>query len=213
MTLEHFVEQRLRVAVADDEPFLQMYLEETIGLLGCDVTVMASDGQELFEKCIESRPDLIVTDVKMPRMDGLEAVRALSLIAPIPAVLLTGYGHLEALIREETRCIVAYLIKPVDEAALHRGIHVALLRFRQFKALLEDEGELEAAFTHRPLVEQAKFALMRHESIEEAQAFDMIVETAKERHQTIVAVCRSMLDTERAAAASRAKSYRTSADD
>lgn len=210
MALEHLAERRLRVAVADDEPFLRMYLEETIGLLGYDVTGVASDGRELLEKCIESRPDLLVTDVKMPRMDGLEAVRAVSLLAPIPAVLLTGYGHLEALIREETRCIVTYLAKPVDEATLRGGIHLALLRFRQFQVLLDDEGNLETALTHRPLVEQAKFALMRRESIEEAQAFDMIVEAARAQRQSIVAACRSMLDSKRAASASQAEACRIS---
>lgn len=193
MSLENLAEGHLSVAVADDEPFLQMYLEETVRMLGYDVTIVASDGQELLEKCTESRPDLVVTDVKMPRMNGLDAVRAMSIPFPIPAVLLTGYGHMEPVIRAETRSIITYIIKPVDEAALHKGMSLAMLRFHQFNALLDEEGDLETALNHRGLVEQAKQALMRSDGLEEAHAFDVLVSASRHHNQRIIETCRMLL--------------------
>ena len=80
----------LRIAVADDEPRMRDYYQDTLPLLGYRVTCAAPTGQDLVRCCRGDRPDLIITDIRMPDMDGIDAVRALSREEPIPAILVSA---------------------------------------------------------------------------------------------------------------------------
>jgi response regulator NasT len=80
---------RLRIVVADDEPFLAECYREALTGLGHEVAV-AWDGRRLVELCLQSRPDLVIADVQMPRASGIEALRYLGQHGSVPAVLVSG---------------------------------------------------------------------------------------------------------------------------
>ena len=112
----------MRIAVADDEADMREYFTKILPRMGHEVVAVASTGAELVEMCRVTAPDLIITDIKMPDMDGLEAVEAISRDHPVPVILITGYqdhAHKERANREYVR---SYLLKPIKRADLEAAI-------------------------------------------------------------------------------------------
>lgn len=112
--------RRLRIAVADDEPDMREYFGRILPRLGHDVVAVAATGRELVERCRETRPDLIITDIKMPDLDGLAAVEELG--GGVPVIVVTGYQ--DSAHRARARCadVCAYLLKPVTGEKLRAAI-------------------------------------------------------------------------------------------
>jgi AmiR/NasT family two-component response regulator len=127
--------QQLRIAVADDEPDIRDYFARILPLLGHRVVVVACDGGELVARCLSARPDLVITDVKMPDMDGIEAADALCRQMPVPVILVSACNDPELIRRAETDHVMAYLVKPIKQADLGPAIALALRRFEQSQAL------------------------------------------------------------------------------
>lgn len=127
--------QSLRIAVADDEPDLLAYYQQTLTRLGHQVVAAARDGRELIERCRAVEPDLVITDIQMPDMDGLEAAAALYRERPVPIILASAH-HDEALIaRAEASHVLAYLVKPLRAADLPPCLAIARRRFAELQAL------------------------------------------------------------------------------
>ena len=125
----------LSIAVADDEPRMRDYYCSTLPLLGHRVVVAARDGREMVEGCRKARPDLIITDIKMPDMDGIDAVREICLNEPIPIIMVSAYHDAELLDRARREHILAYLVKPIKQADLEVAISLAMQRFEEFRAV------------------------------------------------------------------------------
>jgi len=125
----------LRIAVADDEPDVRDYFARILPLLGHRVVVVAADGAELLEKCLAARPDLVITDVKMPTMDGIEAAERLCRQMPVPVIIVSAYHDPELIRRAEADHAMAYLVKPIKQADLAPAIALAVRRFEQFQEL------------------------------------------------------------------------------
>ena len=123
----------LSIAVADDEPRMRDYYCSTLPLLGHRVVVVAQDGREMVERCRNTRPDLIITDIKMPDMDGIDAVREICGVEPIPIILVSAYHDVDLLDRARREHILAYLVKPIKQADLEAAISVAMQRFEEFR--------------------------------------------------------------------------------
>lgn len=162
----------LRVCVADDEPFMLMYLGGILDDLGHHIVAAVSNGAELVRVCLEHQPDLIVTDIRMPEMDGHDAVEAISREVVIPAVFVTGFDRFKDVVEMETRCVGAYLIKPFSAPDLKNVIRSAMGRFGEFQILLEEDGDVDQAFEDRRVVARAKEFLARQDGMTEGQAFD-----------------------------------------
>jgi response regulator NasT len=124
----------LRIAVADDEPDMRDYYARILPRLGHTVVAVAATGQALLEQCQALRPDLVITDVRMPDLDGFEAAVRLCQDAPVPVILVTAYRDPDKLRRADGDPVMAYLVKPVRQADLQPTIHEALRRFEQIHA-------------------------------------------------------------------------------
>src|SRR5947209_3622146 len=105
--------RQLRIAVADDEPDMRDYFARILPLLGHRVVVAASNGEELVAGCRASRPDLVISDIKMPDMDGIEAATRLYPELPVPVILVSAYHDTDLIRRAEADHIMAYLVKPI----------------------------------------------------------------------------------------------------
>src|SRR5688572_28393651 len=112
----------LRIVIADDEPDMQEYFRETLPLLGHQVVAVGQTGRELVNECLAKSPDLVITDVKMPDMDGIEAVEQITRTAPVPVILVSAYHDAELIERAEREYILAYLVKPIKKADLETAI-------------------------------------------------------------------------------------------
>lgn len=186
----------LRIAIAEDEPDMREYLEKTLPLLGHQVVVAAKTGRELVEGCRKERPDLIITDIKMPEMDGIDAVTAIFQESAVPAILVTGYQDPELIERAEHDHILAYLIKPITEADLRPAIAIAMRRFEQFRELRKEAADLRQALEDRKIIERAKGALMKRASVDEAEAFRRLQKLATAKRSKLVEIARMILAVE-----------------
>src|SRR4051794_5040351 len=105
----------LRIAIADDERDIREYLQEIFPRLGHEVVAVAETGVQLVTLCRATHPDLVIADVKMPDMDGLEAAQVINRDRPVPVILVSAYSEDATLGRLRAEPVMAYLIKPVTE--------------------------------------------------------------------------------------------------
>lgn len=115
----------LRIAVADDEPDMREYFSKILPRLGHEVVAVAATGTELVAQCRDARPDLIITDIKMPDMDGLEAAAEICRETPVPVILVTGYQDRHHRRRARQPHVRVYLVKPIKRADLEASIAAA----------------------------------------------------------------------------------------
>jgi AmiR/NasT family two-component response regulator len=188
----------LSIAVADDESRMRDYYCSILPLLGHRVVVAACDGREMVEHCRETRPDLIITDIKMPNMDGIDAAREICRGEPIPIILVSAHHEADLLERARSEHILAYLVKPIKRADLETAISVAMQRFEEFRALRKEAGELRGALEDRKVIERAKGILMKKAVLDEPAAFHRLQKLARDQNQKVVEVARMILRAEEA---------------
>jgi response regulator NasT len=188
----------LRIAVADDEPDMRDYYCSTLPVLGHQVVVAARDGCEMVEACRNARPDLIITDIKMPDMDGIDAVREICRNETIPIILVSAYHDAELIDRARREHILAYLVKPIKQADLEVAISVAMQRFEEFRALRKEAGELREALEDRKLIERAKGILMKKTGLDEPEAFHRLQKLSRDKNQKMVEIARIILQADEA---------------
>jgi response regulator NasT len=162
------------VIIADDESLVRLDLREALAELGYLVVGEVSDGQSAVNMARELAPDVVVMDIKMPGMDGIEAAQILTQEKVAPVVLLTAYSQKELIDRAKEAGVVGYLVKPFRETDLTPAIELALARFAEFRALEDEVGNLTEALETRKKVERAKGILMEKQGISEQEAFRKI---------------------------------------
>jgi response regulator NasT len=165
---------RTRVVIADDEPIIRMDLREMLTNLGYLVVGEAADGTSAVNLARELRPDIVIMDIKMPDLDGIDAARILTQERIAPVLLLTAYSQSELVERAKEAGVVGYIVKPIRESDLAPAIEVALARFAELRALEREVGDLKDALETRKLVDRAKGILMDTQGLTEAQAFRRI---------------------------------------
>jgi AmiR/NasT family two-component response regulator len=190
------MKHRLRIAVAEDEPDMREYLEKTLPLLGHQVVAAARTGRELVEQCRTALPDLVITDIKMPVMDGIDAAREIFAQRPIPVILISAYHDAELIARAEADHILAYLVKPIKEADLEPAIVLAVRRFSQFQMLQKEADDLRQALEDRKVIERAKGVLMKRASVDEETAFRRLQKLATDRRCKLAEMGRLILAVE-----------------
>ena len=188
----------IRIAVADDEPRMRDYYQDILPLLGHRVICAAQTGRDLVRCCQDSRPDLVVTDIKMPDLDGIDAISEIGRGEPIPAILVSAYHDPDLIERTKGEQILAYLVKPVKQADLEVAIGLALQRFGEFQTLRKEAGELRQALTDRKVIERAKGILMKRAGLDEEGAFRRLQKLARDHNQKIVDASQIILRAEEA---------------
>jgi response regulator NasT len=189
---------KLRIAVADDEPDMQEYFEKVLPRLGHVVVSVAETGRQLVEHCREQRPDLVITDIKMPDMDGIAAAEQICKDGPVPVILVSAYHDAELIQRAEADHILAYLVKPIKQADLEPAILLAMKRFEQFAALRREANDLRQALADRKLIERAKGILMQRARLDEPAAFRRLQKLASEKNLKLVELARTIVTAEEA---------------
>ena len=166
--------ERTRVVIADDEAIIRMDLREMLTNLGYLVVGEVADGKSAVNLARELRPDIVVMDIKMPDLDGIDAARILTHERIAPVLLLTAYSQSELIERAKEAGIVGYIVKPVRESDLAPAIEVALARFGELRALEREVGDLKDALETRKMVDRAKGILMDSQGLSESEAFRRI---------------------------------------
>jgi AmiR/NasT family two-component response regulator len=161
----------VRVLIAEDETIIRLDLKTLLERAGYEVCAEARDGEEAVELARSMEPDVAVLDVKMPRLDGIEAARRILDERPIPIVMLTAYGQEELVSRAVEAGVFGYLVKPFREQDLLPAIHTARARHDELTTLREEADSLAEALDARKVIERAKGLLMTKETLSEEEAF------------------------------------------
>ena len=161
----------MRILIAEDETIIRLDLRAMLERAGHEVVAEALDGQQAVAQAREQLPDLAVLDVKMPRLDGIEAARRIMADRPIPIVMLTAYGQEELVSRAVEAGVYGYLVKPFREQDLVPALATAQARHEELLAAREEAESLADALAARKSIERAKGLLMAKESLSEEAAF------------------------------------------
>jgi two-component system, response regulator PdtaR len=161
----------LRILIAEDETIIRLDLRDVLERAGHDVCAEARDGEEAVALALTVDPELAILDVKMPKLDGIEAARRILAERPIPIVMLTAYGQDELVARAVEAGVFGYLVKPFRETDLLPAIQTALARHAELETLREEAESLAEALATRKVVERAKGLLMEKEGLSENDAF------------------------------------------
>jgi two-component system, response regulator PdtaR len=185
--------ERTRVIIADDESLIRMDLREMLTHLGYLVVGEVADGRSAINQARELRPDIVIMDIKMPDMDGIEAAKVLTEERIAPVVLLSAYSQKELVDRARDAGVTAYLVKPYREEDLTPAIEVALARFREFQELEKQVTDLQMALETRKLVDRAKGILMDKQGLSEAEAFRKIQKMSMDNRKPMKDVAEAII--------------------
>ncbi|MBX3087453.1 MAG: response regulator [Cryobacterium sp.] len=183
-----------RVVVAEDESLIRLDIVETLRDNGFDVVGEAGDGEAAVALATELRPDLVVMDVKMPKLDGISAADQLTKGRIAPVVLLTAFSQKELVERATEAGALAYVVKPFTPNDLLPAIEIALARHAQIVALETEIADLAERFEARKLVERAKGLLNEKMGLTEPEAFRWIQKASMDRRMTMQAVAAAIID-------------------
>lgn len=177
---------KLRIAVADDEEDMRDFLVCMLPRCGHEVVCSAATGTQLVEHCRQYLPDLVITDIKMPHLDGIEASFQIYHDRPVPVILVSAY-HDETLIeRAEADHVLAYMVKPITVVDLQPTISIAMRRFAELQSLHQECENLKQALMDRKLIERAKSVLMRIAHVDEVEAFRRLQELSGQTNKRLV---------------------------
>jgi len=182
-----------RVLIADDESVVRMDLRETLEEAGYEVVAEAADGATALELARRERPDVAILDVKMPRMDGIQAAEAITKESICAVLILTAYDEQRLVARAAQAGVMAYLGKPFQERDLLSSLEVAKARFDQMLALGQEVGRLEDALETRRLVDRAKGLLMDREGMTEPEAFRAMQKTAMNQRKPLKEIAQAVI--------------------
>lgn len=184
--------KKLNILIADDESIIRLGLKQILEEAGHTV-YDAENGASALRLAEGCQPDLVILDIKMPEMDGLEAAHLLLKRMQVPVIFLTAYGEQELIERAARLPVMGYLVKPIKEAELLAMIEVTARRFGEQARLVQSAAELEEEVSSRRLIDRAKGLLMQREGISEFEAYQHLQQRAREERRTLLEVAREFI--------------------
>ena len=188
------------IVIAEDEAIIRLDLRELLEEEGYQVVGEAGRGDQAVELARNLRPDLVILDVKMPGMDGIEAARQITSEGVCAVLMLTAFSQREVVEQARDAGAVAYLVKPFQKQDLVPAIELATTRYAETKALAAEVSELTERLEVRKLLDRAKGRLIDAHGMKEADAFSFIQKSAMAGRTTMRAVAESVLRGETAPA-------------
>jgi two-component system, response regulator PdtaR len=185
---------KLKVLVAEDEAVIRLDLVELLTEEGYDVIAEAGDGAEALRLARELTPDLVVMDVKMPKMDGITAAAQIAEERIAPVVMLTAFSQRELVERARDAGAMAYVVKPFDSSDVVPAIEIAIGRFAEIRAVEAEVADLEERFASRKAVDQAKGLLQEGLGLSEPEAFRWIQKTAMDLRKSMREVAEGVIE-------------------
>lgn len=173
------------VIVAEDEALIRLDLVELLTEEGYDVVGEAGDGEEAVKLARELEPDLVIMDVKMPKMDGISAAEIIAEERIAPVVMLTAFSQRDLVERAREAGAMAYVVKPFGASDVVPAIEIAMGRFQEIKAIEDELVSLEERLESRKVIDQAKGILQQDLGLTEPEAFRWIQKTAMDLRKSM----------------------------
>jgi AmiR/NasT family two-component response regulator len=182
-----------RVVIAEDEALIRLDLREMLQEEGYEVVGEAADGEQAVALAQQLLPDLVICDIKMPKMDGIAAAAQITSERIAPVVMLTAFSQRDLIERARDAGAMAYLVKPFQKRDLLPAIEIATSRFAEIKALEAEVSGLRERLEARKLIERAKGTLMSQHAMTEPEAFRWIQRAAMDNRTSMRAVAELVL--------------------
>ena len=189
------VQTAMKILIAEDETIIRLDLRALLESNGFEVCGEARDGEEAVALARSLEPDLAIMDVKMPKLDGIDAARKILGERPIPIVMLTAYGQEELVSRAVEAGVFGYLVKPFREQDLLPAIQTARARHEELSALREEAESLADALAARKAIERAKGILMTKEGLTEEEAFARLRKASQVTGRPLKVIAEAILTT------------------
>ena len=183
----------VRVVVVEDEALIRMDVVATLEEAGFEIVGEGADGEEAISLAKEHEPDLVVMDIKMPKLDGISAAEKIAELK-IPVVLLTAFSQTELVSRAAEAGAMAYVTKPFKPADLLPAIQIALARHEELLSLESEIAELSDRLETRKMMDRAKGLLMTQMKLSEPDAFRWIQKASMDRRLSMAQVAKAVIE-------------------
>jgi two-component system, response regulator PdtaR len=183
----------LRIVIADDEPIIRLDMKRMLESVGYAVVGEAGDGVTALELARELKPDVVVLDVKMPNMDGLEVAQVLEQEQIAPALIVTAYSDSELINRAKEAGVFAYIVKPFKESDLQPAVEIAVSRYQENIELSKEVADLTDRIETRKLVDRAKGILMDMYNLKEHEAYRRIQTQSMNTRKTMREIAEAII--------------------
>jgi two-component system, response regulator PdtaR len=182
-----------RILIAEDETLIRLDLRAQLEDAGYDVCAEARDGEEAVELAGTTQPDVALLDIRMPKLDGIQAARAILARQSLPIVFVTAFDD-GALVRAAANLgAFAYLTKPYPANTLAPAIELAIARHAELTSVREETATLADALAARKAIERAKGLLQQHEQLTENEAFARLRQASQRSGQTIKTIAEAII--------------------
>ena len=185
----------MRVLIAEDETLIRLDLRGMLETAGLEVCAEARDGVEAVELAGAAAPDVALLDVKMPRLDGIEAARRILEKQPMPIVMVSAFTERSLVARATEAGVFGYLSKPFREEDLLPAIATARARFEQLADVPEQVDSLAEALAARKLIERAKGLLMERQNLSEQEAFARLRRASQTSGRPMRVIAEAIIET------------------
>ncbi len=184
----------VRVALAEDEAIIRLDLRETLEEEGYTVVGDTGRGDEMLQLVADTDPDVVILDIKMPGMDGLEVARRIADSHDAAVVILTAFSQRDLIDQAIEAGALAYLVKPFQRSELVPAVEIARARHREMRALTDQAQTLSDRLEARKVIDRAKGVLMDEASMNEADAFRFIQQAAMNERSSMVDVANQVIE-------------------
>ncbi|WP_349729876.1 ANTAR domain-containing response regulator [Peribacillus frigoritolerans] len=182
-----------RILVVEDESIVLLDITIMLKDAGFDVVGHARNGEKAIELAHALQPDLVLMDIKMPKMNGLKASDVISNTFQIPVLLLTAFSQREYIDEAKRANIVGYLVKPITEANLIPAVEIALQQAANTKKHQERNAQLDETLTNRKVIEKAKGIIMKRKNVTEEIAYNKLRRLSMDKQLSMVTVARRII--------------------
>ena len=188
---------RIKIYIAEDESIILMNFKMILQQLGYEVVGSSVNGEKALKDILELKPDLLLLDINMPRLDGISLFESVSKAYDAACIFITGHFS-EAFVEKAKKAgALGYLIKPVDEKQLKASIEVAVARFDE-RCILRDETEkLRADLSDRKYIERAKGILMDSFGLKEGEAMARLQKLSRDKNKKLAVSARELIEKEK----------------
>lgn len=183
---------KLRIIIADDEALIRMDIREILEEAGHTVVGEAPNGEQAILLTRNHEPDLVVLDVKMPGIDGIEAAKAITDMG-YPVLLLTAFNQIEMIERAKKVGAINYLVKPVSEQDVIPAVEMAYNLHQKLNCLREEVTTVRNRLTERKVIEKACTAYARELGVMHDVAYGKMSKLAMNKNKTLYQVAQEIL--------------------
>jgi response regulator NasT len=187
------MDEKLKILLAEDEYLVLMGLKADLEELGHEVIAEATDGESAVKLAIEKFPDMIIMDINMPNIDGIDAIKEINKKIVVPSIIVTGYSDKDLVEKATEAGVFSYLVKPIGVNELGPAINIAMNRFGEFKKLEAELSDAKEALEARKDIERAKGILMDTFDLKEKEAMKRLQKKSQDKNMRLVSVAQETI--------------------